>query len=111
MTTVNVAEMTSDLGWLDMRNNRVTRVFMGCVMTAGLVFVCSTAAMAQDAADTVDQTNTQDRQPTSAVESTAPTDSPPATQSADPAIPVSADDYTPTERISEDRSVSFPVDI
>lgn len=93
--------MIWDLGWLDMLNKR----WLGAFIAISTVM----AVFAQD--------------PGTEPEAIAGSSEPLAANEVDKAAaeleteaiatetPVVDDDYVPTERISEDRSVSFPVDI
>lgn len=80
--------------------------YSGWILIGSLLF--STAVLAQEPAP--QPTSAEEAVASAAADDVARADAqPPA--SDDPA-PVSAgDDYTPTESISEDLSVSFPVDI
>ena len=120
--------MTLDLGWQGMQS----KVWVGVLSFAGLALV----AFAQDegteaktnktgvilvapgssgaGADSEDDTGTAAARGADAAIDNADGAQPKATDlnSKEMASPAAADDnYTPTERISEDRSVSFPVDI
>ena len=118
--------MTSDLGWQDMQS----KFWVGVLSFAGLALV----ALAQDEGTNATVNKAVTTQATPASTGTDPTsegntdsaetalvsiadavvdsvDGAPA-EAADATTEATVDDnYTPTERISEDRSVSFPVDI
>ena len=123
---VSVGVMTLDLGWQDMQS----KFWVGVLSFAGLALV----ALAQDEGTNTTANKAVTTQATPASTSTDPTsegntdsaetalvsiadavvdgvDGAP-TEAADATSEATVDDnYTPTERISEDRSVSFPVDI
>ncbi len=128
---VSVGVMTLDLGWQGMRS----KFWVGVLSFAGLALV----ALAQDEGveTTTNKTYITQVAPasggtavvnegdTSAAEAALEGSADAAKDSVDDARPEAAsvpieaatssastdDTYTPTERISEDRSVSFPVDI
>ena len=92
--------MMLDLGWRNMRSKQ----WRGVVFT---VVLAASATAQEPATDPSPEANDEPVQ--GALESAdpiTPSESP-SSESASPAV----DSYTPTERISEDRSVSFPVDI
>ena len=123
--------MTLDSGWQDMQS----KFWVGVLSFAGLALV----ALAQDEGSnaTVNKAVTTQATPASTgtdptsegntdsaetalvsiadavVDSVdgAPTEAADATSEATVSSATADDNYTPTERISEDRSVSFPVDI
>ena len=123
--------MTLDSGWQDMQS----KFWVGVLSFAGLALV----ALAQDEGTntTANKAVTTQATPTSTgtyptsegntdsaetalvsiadavVDSVdgAPTEAADATSEATVSSATADDNYTPTERISEDRSVSFPVDI
>ena len=119
--------MTLDLGWQGMQS----KFWIGVLSFAGLALVAfaqdeggqatankavtSQAAPASNGAEPINEGNTGTVG--AALESIADGVDGAQTEAADlnskeMASPAAADDnYTPTERISEDRSVSFPVDI
>ena len=129
---VSVGVMMLDLGLQGMRNN----VWVGMLSFAALglvVFaqddgtdattnkaVTIQAAPASSGADAVSDGDTAGTAET-AVESIAdaiidgvdgtPPEAPDLTSEETSSSAIADDNYTPTERISEDRSVSFPVDI
>ena len=90
--------MTLDLGWQGMQS----KFWVGVLSFAGLALV----AFAQD--EGVEATTNK-----TGVTQVAPASSGAGAVSQDDTGTAAAadDNYTPTERISEDRSVSFPVDI
>ena len=128
---VSVGVMTLDLGWQGMQS----KFWVGVLSFAGLALV----ALAQDEGveATTNKTDITQVAPassgtavvnegdTSAAEAALEGSADAAKDSVDDARPEAAnvpieavtssaitdDNYTPTERISEDRSVSFPVDI
>ena len=128
---VSVGVMTLDLGWQGMQS----KFWVGVLSFVGLALV----ALAQDEGveATTNKTDTTQVAPassgtavvnegdTSATEAALEGSADAAKDSVDDARPEAAnvpieavtssaktdDNYTPTERISEDRSVSFPVDI
>ena len=97
---VSEGEMMLALGWRNMQSKCWRGVVFSVVLAA--------SATAQESA--VDQpVQTNDEAVQGALESAEPStlSEPTSSESAAQAV----DTYTPTERISEDRSVSFPVDI
>ena len=128
---VSVGVMTLDLGWPGMQS----KFWVSVLSFAGLVLVAfaqdegtnataskagtTQAAPASNGADPTSEGNT-DTAETALVSIAdavldrvdgAPTEAADATSEATVSSATADDNYTPTERISEDRSVSFPVDI
>ena len=123
--------MTLGLGWQDMQS----KFWLGVLSFAGLALVAfaqdeGTNATANKAvttqappvatgADPTSEGNTDGAEAAlvsiadAVVDSVdgAPTETADATSEATVSSATADDNYTPTERISEDRSVSFPVDI
>ena len=97
---VSADEMMLDLGWRNMQSRRWRGVVFSVVLAA--------SATAQESA--IDQPpEANDEAGQGALESAEP--STPSEPKSSESAPQPVDTYTPTERISEDRSVSFPVDI
>lgn len=128
---VSVGVMTLDLGWPGMQS----KFWVGVLSFAGLTLVAlaqdegtnatvnkagtTLAAPASNGADPTSEGNT-DTAETALVSiadavldsvDDAPTEAADTTSEATVSSATADDNYTPTERISEDRSVSFPVDI
>ena len=93
--------MMLDLGWRNMQSKRWRGVVFAVVLAA--------SATAQEPATADPSPEANDEAVQGALESAEPItpSESPSSESASQAV----DTYTPTERISEDRSVSFPVDI
>ena len=128
---VSVGVMTLDLGWQDMQS----KFWVGVLSFAGLALVAfaqdegtnatanktvtAQATSASTGADPTSEGNTDSAETAlvsiadAVVDSVdgAPTEAADATSEATVSSATADDNYTPTERISEDRSVSFPVDI
>jgi len=128
---VSVGVMTLDLGWQDMQS----KFWVGVLSFAGLALVTfaqdegtnatankavtTQATPASTGADPTSEGNTDSAETAlvsiadadvDSVDGT-PTEGADATSEATVSSATADDNYTPTERISEDRSVSFPVDI
>lgn len=123
--------MTLDLGWQDMQS----KFWVGVLSFAGLALVAlaqdegtntaankavtTQATPASTGTDPTSEGNTDSAETAlvsiadAVVDSVdgAPTEAADATSEATVSSATADDNYTPTERISEDRSVSFPVDI
>ena len=128
---VSVGVMTLDLGWPGMQSKFWVSVFsfVGLALVAfaqdegtnatATKAGATQAAPASNGADPTSEGNTDTTETALVSIAGAVIDSVGGTQpeaadrnSEEPASSETADDnYTPTERISEDRSVSFPVDI
>lgn len=106
----SVAEMTSDLEWRDMQSKMwmVSVGFLGAITLA-----IATLAIAQEETQElpsdspIPEVQSSDASP----RSTARAEADGADPTSDESPATDTDDYIPTERISEDRSISFPVDI
>ena len=97
---VSGEEMMLDLGWRNMQSKRWRGVVFSVVLVASATAQESAIDPPSETNDEVGQGASESAEPSTPSE---PTRSEPA--------PQAVDTYTPTERISEDRSVSFPVDI
>ncbi len=91
-----------DLGWRNMRSKRWRGVVFAGVLAASAAAQEPATDPLPEAGDGAVQDALESAEPLTASESKSP-----SSESASQAV----NTYTPTERISEDRSVSFPVDI